>query len=87
MAREFAANPSGNFTVQVQILCEPSNLTKAMSSGGNNVWFVPQQIGSRPCYRVFWGRYNTRDEAQRALAAIPADVRDPSAAVKPIPKG
>jgi hypothetical protein len=87
MAREFAANPAGNFTVQVQILCEPSNLTKAMSSGGTNVWFVPQQIGSRPCYRVFWGRYNTRDEAQRALAAIPADVRDPSAAVKPIPKG
>jgi septal ring-binding cell division protein DamX len=36
---------------------------------------------------VFWGRYNTRDEAQRALAGIPADLRDPSAAVKTVPKG
>jgi len=87
MARAFAANPTGNFTVQVQILCDPANLTKAMSSGGEQVWFVPQQIGSRSCYRVFWGHFNTREEAQRALAAVPADVRDPSAAVKPVPKG
>jgi hypothetical protein len=87
MAHEFAANASGNFTVQIQILCEPSNLGKAMSAGGSNVWFVPQAIGARACYRVFWGRFATRDEAQRALAAIPASLRDPSAAVKPVPKG
>jgi cytoskeletal protein RodZ len=87
MARDFAKNASGNFTVQIQILCEPSNLAKAMSAGGDNVWFVPQTIGSRSCYRVFWGRYNTRDEAQQALGAIPAGVRDPSAAVKAVPKG
>ncbi len=86
MAREFAANPTGNFTVQIQILCETSNLDKAMRAGGNNVWFLPQAIGTRSCYRVFWGRYATREEAQRALASIPADVRDRSAAVKPIPK-
>jgi hypothetical protein len=86
MALEFAANPTGNFTVQIQILCETSNLDKAMRLGGNNVWFVPQAIGTRSCYRVFWGRYATREEAQRALASIPADLRDRSAAVKPIPR-
>jgi len=87
MARQFATNPAGNFTVQIQILCDPANLGKVMSSGGESVWFVPQPIGTRACYRVFWGRYNTRDEAQRALAQIPADLRDPSAAVKAVPKG
>lgn len=87
MARQFAANATGNFTVQIQILCEASNLDKAMRSGGANVWFVPQTIGSRSCYRVFWGRFNTREEAQRAMANIPADLRDRSAAVKPVPKG
>jgi len=87
MARQFAANPAGNFTVQIQILCDPANLGKVMSSGGEQVWFVPQPIGARSCYRVFWGRYNTRDEAQRALAGIPGDLRDPSAAVKAVPKG
>jgi len=87
MAREFAANASGNFTVQIQILCDPANVSKALSAGGSNVWFVPQTIGSRTCYRVFWGRYATRDEAQRAMASIPAGMRDPSAAVKPVPRG
>lgn len=85
MAREYAANPTGNFTVQVQILCDPANLGKAIAGGGQNVWFVPQPIGARSCYRVFWGRYATREEAQRALADVPASLRDPSAAVKAVP--
>lgn len=85
LAREYAANPSGKFTIQIQILCDPSNLGKAVSAGGQNVWFVPQPIGARSCYRVFWGRFATRDEAQRALADVPASLRDRSAAVKPVP--
>lgn len=87
MARDFAANPRGNFTVQIQILCEPSNLEKAIRAGGDNVWFVPQQIGARSCYRVFWGRYATREDAQRALAQVPATLRDANSAVKAVPRG
>lgn len=85
-AREYLAIGQGNFTVQIQILCDVGNLEKAVRDGAGEVWFVPQPIGSRSCYRVLWGRYETRDEAQRAMAAIPASLRDPSAAVKPVPK-
>ena len=85
MAREYAANPSGNFTVQIQILCDPGNLGQAIATGGANVWFVPQTIGGRPCYRVFWGRYATRAEAQAGLSSVPAALRDRNAAVKPVP--
>jgi len=85
MARNYAANPSGNFTVQIQILCDWSNLEKLTRSGGDNVWFVPQTIGERSCYRVFWGRYNTREQAQQALGQIPASARDRNAAVKSVP--
>jgi hypothetical protein len=84
MARDFAANRTGNFTVQIQILCDPSNLEKAMRAGGDSVWFVPQRLGDRNCYRVFYGRYNTRAEAQSALANVPAAIRDKSSAVKAI---
>jgi cell division septation protein DedD len=87
MAREFAANASGNFTVQIQILCDAANVDKLLRSGGQNVWFVPQPIGERSCYRVFWGRYNSREQAQQALAQIPTGLRDRSAAVKAVPKG
>jgi hypothetical protein len=86
MARLYAANPQGNFTVQIQILCEPANLAKAIRAGGENVWFLPQPLGARSCYRVFWGRFNTREEAQRAMANVPAGMRDPSAAVKAVPR-
>jgi septal ring-binding cell division protein DamX len=86
LAREFAANPRGNFTVQIQILCDPGNVGAAMRAGGNSVWFVPQTIGGRSCYRLFWGNFQTREEAQRAMAQIPAALRDRSAAVKPVPR-
>jgi septal ring-binding cell division protein DamX len=86
MAREYAEHPRGKFTVQIQILCEASNLEKAISAGGTSVWFVPQTIGTRSCYRVFWGHYETREEAQRALASVPASLRDRTSAVKPVPK-
>lgn len=85
MARQYAANPTGNFTVQIQILCEQSNLDKAILTGGANVWFVPQAIGTRSCYRLFWGHYATREEAQKALGTIPATLRDRSSAVKSVP--
>jgi SPOR domain len=87
MARQHLANSSGNFTVQIQILCDTSNLDKAMRAGGNDVWFVPQPIGARSCYRVLWGRFGTREEAQQAMGRIPAGLRDPAAAVKAVPRG
>lgn len=85
MARDFAANPSGNFTVQIQILCDPANLGKAMVAGGQDVWFVPQTIGGRSCYRVFWGRFETREQARAGLGQVPAALKDPNAAVKAVP--
>ena len=86
MAKQNLANASGNYTVQIQILCDTGNLQGVLKSGGSDVWFVPQPIGARSCYRVLWGKYDSREEAQTALANIPAGLRDPSAAVKPIPK-
>ncbi|HYC91840.1 MAG TPA: DUF4388 domain-containing protein [Thermoanaerobaculia bacterium] len=84
MARDFAANPQGNFTVQIQILCDPGNVEKAMRQGGGNVWFVPQTIKGRSCYRVNYGRFATRQEAAQAMGTVPAALRDPNAAVRAI---
>jgi septal ring-binding cell division protein DamX len=84
MARDFAANPQGNFTVQIQILCDPGNVEKAMRQGGGHVWFVPQSIKGRSCYRINYGRFATRQEATQAMATVPAVLRDPNAAVRAI---
>ncbi|HEX9982169.1 MAG TPA: SPOR domain-containing protein [Thermoanaerobaculia bacterium] len=83
MARDFAASPSGNFTVQFAIFCQPRSVTNALRAGGDNVWFVRH---GNSCYRVFWGHYETRAEAQQALAGLPASLRDPATAVVRVPR-
>jgi len=86
MAANFAANKSGNFTVQLQILCETSNLDKAMRTGGDRIWFVPQTIGTRSCFRLNYGRYDTRAAAQQGLNEVPASLRDKNSAIRAITK-
>jgi hypothetical protein len=86
MARDYAQTATGSFTVQVVIVCEVSNLEKAIRDGGQKVWFVPVSVKGRSCYRVFWGNYRTREEASRGAGEIPARLRESKPAVVTIPK-
>jgi hypothetical protein len=86
MAREFAAAPSGKFTVQFEIVCDPSNITKALHTGGTSVWFLPISLKGRSCYRVFWGHYGTRDAAERGIREIPSSLREAKPAVVSVPQ-
>jgi septal ring-binding cell division protein DamX len=86
MAREFAAAPGAKFTVQFEIVCETSNIARALATGGTNVWFVPISLKGRSCYRVFWGRYQTRDAAERAVNDVPASLREAKPAVVQVPQ-
>ncbi|HET7436394.1 MAG TPA: DUF4388 domain-containing protein [Thermoanaerobaculia bacterium] len=83
MAAQFAANKAGNFTVQFAIYCKTGSVTNALRSGGMDVWFL-KHGGS--CYRAYYGRYGSREEAQRALASLPAALRDPAARVVSVPR-
>jgi septal ring-binding cell division protein DamX len=87
MARNYAQNPSGNFTVQFAIVCEPSNVTRALgSSGGGSVWFTPIVLKERSCYRMFWGRFETREEAESAMGRLPGELRESKPAVVSVPR-
>ncbi len=66
MARDFASQKSGSYTVQFELVCETSSITRALAEVGDKVWFVPISYHSRPCYRVFWGRFNSSAEANAA---------------------
>jgi hypothetical protein len=85
MARDFAANPNGNFTVQFAIVCDPSNVTKALRTS-SDVWFAPISLKERPCFRMFWGRYGTRAEAEAAMERLPGELRESRPAVVGIPR-
>ncbi|HEY4642633.1 MAG TPA: DUF4388 domain-containing protein [Thermoanaerobaculia bacterium] len=86
MAKQFAADKSGNFTLQFELVCEPASITRALREGGNNVWFLPINYRNRSCYRVFWGRYPTQESAQSAIAGIPQTLREAAPVVVHIPK-
>ena len=86
MARTFAAQASGNYTVQFELVCETPSLSKAVKDGGSGVWFVPITYRNRACYRVFWGHFTTQDEAKRAANEIPMSLRGASPVVVKVPR-
>lgn len=72
MARDFAAQTGGKYTVQFELVCETASITRAIGEAGSKVWFVPTTYHGRPCYRVFWGRYDSSAEASLASKQLPA---------------
>jgi hypothetical protein len=86
MARTFAQDRTGTHAVQIAIVCEPSNVEKALRSGGSEIWFLPMSFRGRGCYRVFFGRFDNEAEAQRALSRVPQDLRESTPAVVRIPR-
>jgi septal ring-binding cell division protein DamX len=86
MAQTFAQDRTGTHAVQIAIVCEPSNVEKALRSGGSRVWFLPMSFRGRSCYRVFYGRFNNEAAAQSALGDVPQDLRDSTPTVVRIPR-
>lgn len=86
MAAEYARNPTGNYTVQFELVCQPASVTKAIQNGGNKVWFLGTQYRGGSCYRVFWGRYQTQAEASAAMGEIPKVLRGAAPVVVRVPR-
>ncbi len=86
MAQKQAADPVGPYTVQFELVCETSSITKAMETGRSAVWWLPTTYHGKPCYRVFWGRFATREEAVKAAAEIPDALHGSPPVVVKIPR-
>jgi hypothetical protein len=82
MASDFAAQKGGNYTLQFELVCETSSVTRALNEGGGKVWFVRTSYRNRPCYRVFWGRFDSSADANAASKELPASLGSAPVAVK-----
>ena len=60
---------TGNFTVQFELVCQPSSLTKAMQAGGSNVWFVPIATRAALLPRLLGALRDAGAKRERALDA------------------
>ncbi len=63
------------FTVQFALVCRDASIEGTVRTGGSKVWYVPITYRGESCYRVFWGRYVTQEQAERGAAEIPASLR------------
>jgi len=82
MASDFAAQKGGNYTLQFELVCETASVTRALSEGGGKVWFVRTSYRNRPCYRVFWGRFDSSSDANAASKELPASLGSAPVVVK-----
>jgi septal ring-binding cell division protein DamX len=82
LANDFAAQKGGSHTIQFELVCETASVTRAINEGGAKVWFVRTSYRSRPCYRVFWGRFDSSAEANAASKELPASLGSSPVVVK-----
>lgn len=82
MASDFAAQKGGTHTLQFELVCETASVTRALSEGGGKVWFVRTSYRNRPCYRVFWGRFDSSADANAASKELPASLGSAPVVVK-----
>jgi septal ring-binding cell division protein DamX len=82
MAHIFAAQKNGAYTLQFELVCETSSITRALAAGGDKVWFVPTSYRGKPCYRFFWGRFDSSAEAKAASKELPASLGSKPVVVK-----
>lgn len=76
MAREFAAKASpSEYTLQVELVCQNASIAKALEEGKTKVWFTSTTYRGQNCFRVYWGRYRTREAAAAAAGEIPLALR------------
>lgn len=74
------------FTVAVGLFCDRSNVEAHVVNSGNApqlfLLSVPRQ--GQSCYGIYWGLYDSRQEAQSAMGGMPAGIRSSGQVVLPV---
>lgn len=68
------ADDSTRWTLQFMMACDENNLRPLVASleGEGQFFLLPYPDATRDCYRVFWGLYRSKQEAQRPRVYPPA---------------
>ena len=74
------------FTIAVGVFCDTSNVGRVVenSGGGEELIVLAFENRGQTCYRIFWGVFDSRAGAQRAVGTVPAGVRARDSAPVPI---
>lgn len=67
------SSKKGGYTIALMIACETETIQKSYAGSGQPAEFIifPHSFKGRGCYRVIWGYYQTRGEAEAAYSKLP----------------
>jgi hypothetical protein len=70
------------FTIALGLYCNEENAGRIVASAGasNDIYVLPASVQGRACYRIVWGLFDTREEAERGIGSIPGGVHAGDAA-------
>jgi hypothetical protein len=68
-----APDARGRFSLQLLTACAPDTVEKAVKAvAGDELFILPVNFKGRECYRLCWGVYPSRAEAEAAAGQVPA---------------
>ncbi len=84
--RELRSSGRNKFTVAVGLYCDEDNVGRVVSNarGSEQLYVLPTTIQGRPCFRVVWGTFDTRQAAEQGMGSVPNDIRAGDAAAVPV---
>ncbi|MCW8329416.1 SPOR domain-containing protein [Photobacterium sp. SDRW27] len=77
-AYKYAKTASEGYTIQVLALSHNKGFTPYINKlpSDQPVWMNKKELQGLPWYTLLFGHYDTREEAKRALNALPRDVKN-----------
>lgn len=77
------SSKKGGFTIAIMLACERDSIAKALAESNNSRELIifPYNFKGRNCFRVIWGYYIKREEAENAFKTLPSVFKDSGAKV------
>lgn len=70
--RRLESDGTARFSIQLELVCELPSLDEAwVYDRDGAMWLLTASHQGRTCFRVFWGRYPTLEEARNAKGSVP----------------
>ncbi len=72
--RDWQSRRPGGFTLQVMVACQEATLRTLLPRipTPDRLFLAPVRVNDSTCYKVLWGTYASRPEAESAASTVPA---------------
>lgn len=75
--REARTLPQNYFTIQILIACQEETILKLKKEYPDfNFWYIPINFKGRSCYKLFYEKLESKEEAERVKEGLPSKLKE-----------